>query len=51
MKLGDVWFSAIAEAENSDHMIVVSGRTENVLKSHGNTRPIVKACPMRLPEN
>lgn len=28
MKLGDVWFSAIAEAENSDHMIVVSGRTE-----------------------
>ena len=24
MKLGDVWFSAIAEAENSDHMIVVS---------------------------
>ena len=28
MKLGDVWFSAIAEAENSDRMIVVSGRTE-----------------------
>ena len=61
MKLGDVWFSAIAEAENSDRMIVVSGRTEiepfiqsgkfKVLKSHGNTRPIVKACPMRLPGN
>ena len=28
MKLADVWFSAIAEAENSDRMIVVSGRTE-----------------------
>ena len=28
MKLGDVWFSAIAEAENNDHMIIVSGRTE-----------------------
>jgi hypothetical protein len=25
MKLGDVWFSAIAEAENNDHMIIVSG--------------------------
>ena len=28
MKLGDVWFSAVAEAEESDHMIIVSGRTE-----------------------
>ncbi len=28
MKLGDVWFSAIAEAENSDCMIIVSGRAE-----------------------
>lgn len=28
MKLGDIWFSAIAEAESSDHMIIVSGRTE-----------------------
>ena len=62
MKLGDVWFSAIAEAENSDHMIVVSGRTEiepfiqsgkfkERVEITWNTRPIVKACPMRLPEN
>lgn len=28
MKLGDVWFSALTEAENNDHMIIVSGRTE-----------------------
>ncbi len=42
MKLADVWFSAIAEAENSDRMIVVSGRTEIEL---------VKVCPMRLPGN
>ncbi len=28
MKLGDVWFSAIAEAEESDRLIIVSGRTE-----------------------
>ncbi len=28
MKLGDVWFSAIAEAEENNHMIIVSGRTE-----------------------
>ena len=28
MKLGDVWFSAVAEAEENDHMIIVSGRTE-----------------------
>ncbi len=28
MKLGDVWFSAIAEAEANNHMIIVSGRTE-----------------------
>ncbi len=28
MKLGDVWFSAIAEAEENNRMIIVSGRTE-----------------------
>lgn len=28
MKLGDVWFSAITEAEENDRMIIVSGRTE-----------------------
>ncbi len=28
MKLGDVWFSAIAEAEDNNRMIIVSGRTE-----------------------
>ncbi len=28
MKLSDVWFSAIAEAEGNSHMIIVSGRTD-----------------------